>query len=335
MGVSTYNTNALLFILTIMNKALINFISDTYERMRIASDTGVPGVIKVDDGIAGPCVCISVCTHGNEPSGLYGIGKLLEYLENERVQVRGTLLLILNNLSATAQYISALQTGEPRNSRYIDINMNRLPLDVFTKDAVKYEESRAQELRSTWERISYALDIHSTTLPTEPFIVNPRHELARQIIAGLPIHKIIMNTDTYASGYPAIHFYGTEEKPAQTIGIECGSHEDKCGFAVATESIFTFLSHTNTISVSEAPKHDCYEVYEIRESIYRPNESYKIVKEFANFEFVLKGTELLRGDGAPVVLSEDSHSFFVSPNTDTSLLEEVMFLSRPVVRMKL
>src|SRR5947209_1565224 len=81
----------------------------TFEMLQASSYLDVPGVLRVDSASRhnGPIVGISACTHGNEPCGLAAIWYCLRegFLRNSLV--KGSVIFMVNNLAATAEYFRA------------------------------------------------------------------------------------------------------------------------------------------------------------------------------------------------------------------------------------
>ena len=58
---------------------------------------GIKGVLCINSGIPGPCMGISILTHGNEPCGLE-VAKA--FLKKPKQLVKGKILICINNINA-------------------------------------------------------------------------------------------------------------------------------------------------------------------------------------------------------------------------------------------
>lgn len=78
----------------------------TFEALANTSDLGPDGTKVIDSGKQGPTVGLTICTHGNEPSGLAAFQRLLDTDVAARLQ-RGRLVVVINNLKATSDYFAS------------------------------------------------------------------------------------------------------------------------------------------------------------------------------------------------------------------------------------
>lgn len=313
-----------------MDSETFNELKETLEYFEAASYNAAQGVVRLEGKKPGPHVGVTICTHGNEPVGLAAAQSLIN-LSKEGAGIEcGSVYLVLNNLEAVRRYFRDSDNNGRYLSRYVDVDMNRLPADVFLKeDSREYEAKRAQELQPVWESFEYALDIHSTTLPAEPFVVNLEQVFQKNLIHGFPIQKIISNIHKVQTGCPVTHFYGTDAKKAVSFGIECGSHENERSFEYAKISALAFLQNVGLASSGIRNDTHAYEEYDIFDSIVFPDTTYSLVRLFNNFEFVPKGTVFAKGNGEDIVAPYDCHTLFASKLKPEHIEDEVLFLTRP------
>jgi predicted deacylase len=308
-------------------------LHQTAKRLGASSHEGVSGVMHFVGENPGPVVGITVCTHGDEPAGLAAAKYLLDLFDNGQKLMRGTLFLVIQNVRASENYFSATSIIEKRKARFIDINLNRLPKDFVDSTAsTSYEITRAKELLPIWLQFEVGLDIHSTTQEDGLMILSLGSELHQELIRGFPIQRIVSNIDRVQIGYPAVHFYGLENRAAKILAVECGGHENPDSFGRAAACAHALLQNLKMLpgqpdlSISE------YEEYVVHASVQFPNESYELTKLFKNFEYMPKGTVIAKGNGSPIVADADSHGLFASKIKPDTLDEEVMFLSQPVIK---
>ena len=114
------------------------------------------GVYQIGSTNSGPHAVVLAGVHGNESSGIQALRNFLE----EGVSInQGTLTCIFGDMHA----IEA-------DKRYIDKDLNRCFADGVSLDSPLYEERRAAEIISYLQTADYALDLHSATAPSVPFL---------------------------------------------------------------------------------------------------------------------------------------------------------------------
>lgn len=300
----------------------------TFAKLSSSVWEGVPGVMCLDSGQPGPTVGLTVCTHGNEPSGLAGAALALQLAEQESFPVCGKLFIVLNNLQAATNYFATTNEEEKIHTRYVDVNMNRLPEDVLTRTHDdRYEISRAQALAPIWRQFDVALDIHSTSQPCDPMILETEVDCS-PYHATFPIQKVIKNIAAVQIGIPAFALYGKHGTCA-SFEIETGSHESNEAFHLAKQCAQLFLEVTGLLAshteLQPAPERQIYTVYD---SLLFPDENYALTKIFANFEPVTASQPIATNGSITLTAPQDGHVIF-GPKTlkPASLAEEVLFFT--------
>ena len=306
--------------------------------MKSCTESGVPGVLKIVGKKPGIVLGISVCTHGNEPSGLAALDYLWNELDLQKRLNRGAVYFVVNNLEAAENYLWNGERGKNNRYRLIDWNMNRLPEDMLhlTNDK-RYEVQRAQELFPIWQQLEVGFDIHSTTQDSPPMLIGGRVPL--KLVHDFPIEMMLTNIDVVQKGLPAFGFYGQSKKEIPVFEIEAGQHEKQSSFKRAQECVGRLLRNLDMIDSRplpgkkpmERPSRKLLE-YRICGSIFSPDKSYRCTRVFKNGEFVSKGTPFLTGNGKDIIAPYDCHTLFCpADRKPRSLIDEVMFLSSPVV----
>jgi predicted deacylase len=296
----------------------------------------VKGVWRVDSGKPGPTLGITIHTHGNEPSGLATLWYLRNKFRLEKRLLRGSVFVVLNNIRATGRYLRATTRKEESATRCVNVNFNRLPADVMTRASDdRYEVRRAQELRPIWEKFDVAMDIHGTSQPSQPMIVNVG-KLHRRLIQGFPVRIILDGIVDVQMGKPATAFYGNAARRIQVLGIEAGTHKDSQAFKVAALCARRLLENTGLVASNprrgtkqgSAKK---YTVYPIATSVIFPDDSFQLVKIFKNYERVRKGQLLATGSNNRTIVAPFNGCvlFPKKKRKPVRLDEEVIFLSRP------
>lgn len=306
----------------------------TFGILKSEDHAGVRGVIRIKAARPGPTLGITVCTHGNEPSGLAAARYLLEELDVRRKLQRGTLYLVVNNLRAAEKYLKARTDDARKRARYIDVNMNRLPerTPALAGDS-RYEVRRARELLPIWRQFDIGLDIHSMSQRAEPMIITRGTSFHRALFRGFPIEAVLSNIDRVQIGAPAFAFYGRKGRNIPVFEIESGSHRSPDSFRRAAHCAHALLRNLRMLPGRPEPVVSKYRKYAIADSVVFPNRTFRLVKKgIRNFTVILRGTELARGmlKGKATIIRArfDGHVFFCDAKArPANIKEEVMFLS--------
>lgn len=312
-------------------------LTEEFALIRNSSVLGALGVIVFDSGIQGPCLGVTIQTHGNEPAGLAAIRhfrkeNVVEQLSN------GSVVFVLNNIRAAERYFDALNVSNPDErtaakfaARFCDLNMNRLPKNTLKISGdSRYEIFRAKELWPIWKKFDVGLDIHTTKATIDPMII-ALGDIKSNLYRGFPIDIIIRNIENVQTGKPASALYG---QPGITpvFGIEGGLHEEVTSFNLAIECVLTLLQNIGMLTDSSKRVEKAYKEYSVNGSVFFPNESYELVKKFKPFEPLDAGQLIAEGDGHPIKAQSKGHVLMPPHGRKPTapLTDEVLFLSAPV-----
>ena len=306
-----------------------------FKELSRSTVAGIPGVWVVESGKPGPAVGITVMTHGNEPSGLavYHYFRHI-YRLNDRIQ-RGSIYFVLNNPGATRKYLVAVAERDEKKkkeARFVDVNMNRLPNDTLSLSrSKKYEIRRARALRPIWDRLEYALDIHSVREHRIPAMIIALRRSALGLVSRFPIKTIISSIDDVQAGKPACYFFG--RKRGEVYGIEAGSHEAKSSFRRAITCTRTFLGLLGVISPAHLPLAQDQVEYRVFDAVWFPDESYELTRKIKSFQPIKRGEVLARGNGKPIIAKTDCYALMPPRGKKpVNITEEVMFLTKAINR---
>lgn len=310
----------------------------TFDKIAKSSFDGVLGVIKIESFVPGPCVGITVCTHGNEPSGLAVLNYLLHDIKINSILRKGSLFIVINNVKATRKFFEAKSEMEQQKSRYVDINMNRLPRNIIEiGDDPRYEVRRAKELCPIWNQFTVAIDIHSTTSDTGPVIISrgKNFDRIKDIVRGFPIKVLISNIDEIQKDVPAISFYGPENGTIPAFAIESGQHTKPESFKIACACAIATLQNLSMISGTPETSIDEYEEYEIVDSIFFDDMSWDFVDEkFVGLAPKIVAGQLLAKDKTGKELRAEIDGHLVLPSgkrgVEKDITEENSFISLPM-----
>ncbi len=301
-----------------------------YEMLCRSRSQNVSGVVHIESPVPGPVVGITVCTHGNEPSGLFAVAYLLETLDIAKTLLKGSVYVVVNNVESASQFMQC-GTGAKNGGRFVDIDMNRLPADLTDRaDDMRYEVRRALELLPIWKLFDVGLDMHSTSIASPAMIVVVGSKFHADLAKGFPIDIVLTNIDGVQKGKPASAFYG-KGRSARVMGVEAGQHTSEAANECAKQSVRMLLENLNMLPKSETNEPVRYKQYDISGSLTLKNDTYEIVREFKTFENLPAGTVLAKGNGPNELMPFDGHVLFHNGKPrPTDPNNEALFFSKPV-----
>lgn len=293
---------------------------------------GVKGILRIDSNKPGPIFGLTICTHGNEIAGLAAASYLRNKYQINKKLIRGSVIIVINNLKAAEKSLRAKTEIGRLKSRYIDLNFNRLPKNLLKVGIDnRYEINRVKELLPVWNEFDVALDIHSTVQNNPPMII-ASNNLDYSLVKGFPIETVISNIVDIQIGAPAFSFYGGKKK-IQTIEIESGQHDLISSQNVAIESILSLLIELGMVEGKNKNKNKAFKEYFVYDPIIFPNKLATLNRIFKDFEIVKKGETLAKINNKEVKATEDS-CVLMAPKglRPVKVGEEAVFLSKPVIK---
>lgn len=285
----------------------------------------------------GPLVLVVAGLHGNEPSGVAALQRVMTKLHERQPPFRGEVMALAGN-------IAALNAG----IRFIDRDLNRdwnvrnnarsLDNPVSTEDReqadlLKVLVPRLREADGT----TYLFDLHSTSADSAPFLTlgdtleNRRfgQRLGMPLILGIE-EQINGAMLEYLGGFGPIAF-----------GVEAGQHENpvsidlheatvwmaltEAGCLSRDTTLFDMVECRRRIAVARAGLPHVFEVI-YRRSI-EPGDGFKMEPGYSNFEQVRAGQIIARTNEGPVVIPQNGWLFLPLYQ---DLGDDAYFLVRPV-----
>lgn len=295
-----------------LNKKHIKKLKGEFKFISSSEYLSVKGVFRVDSGIPGPILGVTLHTHGNEPSGL----GILDYMRNEfnlgEKLKNGSIIFVLNNIRATKKYLKALNennTKGKRGSRFINSDMNRLPADFYLQKTKDYEISRAQELQKIWDMFDVGLDIHDMRKgfeTTDPIIIAVNN-INIKLIKGFPVKNIFTNIEKIQIGRPVSSFYGKGVIPV--IGLETGLREHNSSVKNGINCLLSLIRNMKMLDATSKHKKSNFSVYKVVDSVIFPDGSYQLVKKYRTYDRVKKGEILATGKLGAIKAKSDGYVF--------------------------
>ncbi|SMG13063.1 Succinylglutamate desuccinylase / Aspartoacylase family protein [Marivirga sericea] len=275
---------------------------------------------KIRSTSEGPSVIFIGGIHGNEPAGVLALDRLISFVQNNKISLKG-------NLYALAGSLWALEHGE----RYHKQDLNRL----WTKDRLLQIQKGeiAIEDKDTIEQIElykcikniitqdegpfYFIDLHTTSCETSPFIVMNDSLLNRRFTGLYPLPSIL-GIEEYLEG-PVLSYIN--ELGYVAFGFEAGQHDDKS--SVDNHFAFCMLSmqFTGLIEKGEIDFEEYYNILSKNsisaqnffEILYRykiePSEDFKMLPGYVNFQRIKKGEKLALSNSKSVIAETSSRIF--------------------------
>lgn len=256
--------------------------------------------------------------HGNEPTGIIALRKVLETLESEKPDFRGTFVGIAGNRAA-------LQNGV----RYVVRDLNRIWFPGSLVDPEKrkltpeYGE-KIEILEKILEIIgnrehTYLFDLHSTSSQSVPFISISDTLKNRELVEGIPVTLVLgleelldgpMFSFFSEMGIPAVLFEGGQNEALSTL-------ENHMAFiwlmlqklGCLRREFFARLSSQEEVLRKNNPGGQG--IFEIKyRHLLKAGGTFRMMPGYVNFQPVVKG-ELLARDTLGDIRSPRSGSIFM------------------------
>jgi succinylglutamate desuccinylase len=239
---------------------------------------------------------VFVGVHGNEICGPKSLERILPSLQIEN----GEVCLVYANPKALE-----------KNVRFTESNLNRMFKNenkISKEDKKSYEYKRAKELKKILIKYDVLLDVHASYVPeSKPFFICEKNA---EVITDY------INIPTVVYGFDAIEPGGTDGymNSIGKIGIcvECGYMTDEEAVNIAEKAILEFLlirghvKKESDIKKVEQNKIQMYLKY------YAKTDSFKLSKNFKDFEVIEKGQIIGIVSGKEVIADRKSIILFAS-----------------------
>ncbi len=272
---------------------------------------------QIDGEAPGPCLIFIGGIHGNEPSGVFALHRVLQELQERNTPIRGSMIALAGNLWALerAQRFHKKDLNRLWNTE----NMGRLKNGTFVpanEDEKQQEDLYhiIQHVLATKEGPFYFFDLHTTSSSTIPFLTVNNGLLNKKFTQQYPLPRIL-GIDEYLDG-PLLSYIN--KLGHVSLGFESGQHDDEV--SVDNHIAFTYLSlvfsgavdkksiHYNhyfqTLSNLPGSSYETYFRYAIKE-----NEKFVMEPGFTNFQRIYQGELLAKSNNQPVLSSHDSVIF--------------------------
>lgn len=258
--------------------------------------------------------------HGNEPSGVFALSKVMATLEQKQTEIKGNIYAIAGNLPALEKEI-----------RYNKEDLNRIWNDAKIKETITAKHTimvaDTQQLLEIYEIVTeilkkesgpfYFVDLHTTSGKTKPFITVNDNLLNRKFTQQYPV-PLLLGIEEYLEGtfLSYINALGYV-----AFGFESGQHDAVSSIENHIAFVYLSLVFAGNLPTKELDFDSYYDLLEEKtqtldscyEIVYhykiRKNENFNMLPGLENFELVQKGQNIALSDEKSVKVSESGNIF--------------------------
>jgi predicted deacylase len=279
-------------------------------------NAGIPYVVRLNSGKAGPHVVITALVHGNE---LCGAWALLRLLTSDIRPCHGCLTLAFVNTLAYRRFDPA----QPRATRYLDEDLNRL-WDPATLDGPRHsrELERARELRPLIESADWLLDLHSMQLPARPLLLCGLGEKGRRLAQRMGYPELIVADQGHRSGARMRDFgdFGDPASPRTAMLVECGQHWARDSVDVAVATCRSFLAALEVVEpaaldlLGPPPVARTQRVIEVTDAITVDGGPFRFTRDFDGLDVIPKAGTVIAHDGSTPIRTPYDDCILIMPS---------------------
>ncbi|MEN7551775.1 succinylglutamate desuccinylase/aspartoacylase family protein [Rapidithrix thailandica] len=268
----------------------------------------------------GPTLIFIGGIHGNEPSGVFALNKVVEELCHQDIELQGNLYALSGNLWA-------LEKGV----RFHRQDLNRLwtvdkvralendRIGVNNEDVNQQVEiyTLIRHILDTESGPFYFFDLHTTSSTTIPFLTVNDSLLNRKFIQQYPV-PMILGIEEYLDG-PFLSYIN--ELGYVSFGFEAGQHDDPASIENHIAFIYLSLVFANVVAKESINFEQYYQrlakasgyIRSFYEIFYcykiKAGEKFTMLPGYLNFQQVKKGQLLAKSNNKPVLAPNTSRIF--------------------------
>ncbi|MBT8496269.1 MAG: succinylglutamate desuccinylase/aspartoacylase family protein [Deltaproteobacteria bacterium] len=290
----------------------------------IQPDPVITGVVRVSTSTSFPRPWIAVVgsLHGNEPCGLRAMERLKEQAERGALPLkRGTVILVHGNPEATRHNLRHTRDGADLN-RLFDFEFEAL----IRRESWAYEHERAIALRPIFESVDGAIDLHSATEPTPPFVITTSAQGSSDLGRAIGLAHVTRGWEdlNILSGKVFLALLTKRGKPA--IAVECGQHHSPEADNTAYKAATRFLIALDVLE-GEIVTQTEVELLDVIRALRKPSEDFRFSQRLSGLQLLTEGTVIGSDGDITVSVSEDRYA--VLPNDRVHIGGDMLFLARP------
>lgn len=240
-----------------------------------------------------PTVVFFVGIHGNEPAGVLAFKNIIQKIDNDDVDLKGNVYVLVGNLNALQKNIR--YEKEDLNRMWTREKVSKLVLENNPKSQEEKEQltlylAIKDILKQHPEPLIF-IDIHTTSSETTPFITISDSLNNRSFASGYNL-PIILGIEEFLEG-PLLTYIN--EFGHASLGFEAGQHESEEAIKNSEAFIWLTLAKSKIIDGESVDIHvfkNALEKAKMISGFYEINyvhsiekgENFKMLNGFKNFE---------------------------------------------------
>lgn len=255
-------------------------------------------ITSIENNPEWPSVIFFCCIHGNEKAGYLALHSFFEHIKNFPQFIKGNLYAILGNQEAYLQDI-----------RFIDKDLNRIwTKSHLEKSTRKHSTSEYRDLTEIYNLLYkilnktqsdvFCIDLHTTSGPTNPFIVMNDALINRDFVKKLG-YPVIFNVESFIEG-ALLNLMN--DLGHVSLAFEGGEHYSKKSVEEIKKFCFKTLYHSgivsaaNLIKMGVSSKNIKSKETKYFEMIFRQDlkedDTFEICGNYLNFQKLKKGERI-------------------------------------------
>jgi hypothetical protein len=285
----------------------------------------------------GPLVLVVAGLHGNEPSGVAALHRVVTKLHERQPDFHGEFIAVAGNIAALTEGVRFIERDLNRgwNVRNVARALDR-PLSAEDEELAGLLDVLVPRLRDA-DGETYVFDLHSTSAKSAPFLTLgdtlENRKFAQRL--GMPL---VLGIEEQIDG-AMLDYLGAFGPVA--LGVEAGQHEDpisvdiheattwmaltEAGCLSRDTSLFDMVECRRRIGVARAGLPHVFEVVYRRGVV--PGDGFEMEPGHCNFERVREGQVIARTKEGPVEVPQNGWLFLPLYQ---KLGDDAYFLVRPV-----
>jgi len=285
------------------------------------------GIWQASGTSIGPTIMVLGGVHGDEKTGIEIVENLHALVDGKGVELlRGTLTLALGNEEAIRVNRRGTTPDHNLNRMFTEVNLEGPGVDF-------YESRRARELAPFLAAADISLDIHSTSVPSRPFLpcaFTPRHE---KVYRWFDADLVLTDPDFILGGERSTTDEYVDSCGGIGICFETGFAGDTSRLPSVIASITSILADQGMISLqpgSELPL-PSYHVYRLTRKIVLSGDGFSYAGHFPeSFQEVKKGQVIGYHGKKPEIVAEDGVIAFPKAPGQWHTGHDIFFLARRI-----
>ena len=263
---------------------------------------------------------IFICgIHGNEPAGIYGIQRVVDYIKEKDIELNCNFYAVIGNINAYKKKVR-FETKD-LNRLWTKEHIRNVQKKTVLENSEEHEQIELfnclKTILNTHEGTFVFTDIHTTSSKTLPFITISDSLNNRKVAAQFSI-PIVLGIEEYLDG-PLLTYIN--EFGYTALGFEAGQHLDSASIDNSEAFVWLLLSKMDCVDKKTFPFGQFKKTLEPSKtlnSFYEINfryglehsHTFKMLDNFDNFEPIKKG-QLLAKDNDKMLHAVSSGKLFL------------------------